>query len=116
MPDWKEKIEEVGGSVGTRAIEYSLGHRSIRDHRVSIHHDDVLPLTISLMAHEKFRRMIAARFPIILVDEYQDTDSDWVEAIKAHFLGNPAHRCLVSLAIIGRRSTAAGAASWSMQT
>lgn len=89
MPDWKEKIEEVGGSVGTRAIEYSLGHRSIRDHRVSIHHDDVLPLTISLMAHEKFRRMIAARFPIILVDEYQDTDSDWVEAIKAYFLGQP---------------------------
>lgn len=87
MPDWREKIEEVGGSVGTRAIEYSLGHRSIRDHRVFIHHDDVLPLTISLMAHEKFRRMIADRFPIILVDEYQDTDSDWVEAIKAHFVG-----------------------------
>lgn len=87
MPAWKEKIEEVGGSVGKRAIEYSLGHRSIRDDHVSIHHDDVLPLTISLMAHEKFRRMIADRFPIILVDEYQDTDNDWVEAIKAHFLG-----------------------------
>lgn len=89
MPEWKEKILEVGGSLGTRAVEYSLGHRSIREHRVSIHHDDVLPLTISLMAHEKFRRMITARFPIILVDEYQDTDSCWVEAIKTHFLGQP---------------------------
>lgn len=89
MPAWKEKIEEVGGSLGNRAIEYSLGHRSIRDNRVSIHHDDVLPLTISLMAQEKFRRVIADRFPIILVDEYQDTDNDWVEAIKAHFLGQP---------------------------
>ncbi|SPD46719.1 UvrD-helicase domain-containing protein [Cupriavidus neocaledonicus] len=89
MPAWKGKIEEVGGSLGKRAIEYSLGYRSIRDHRVSIHHDDVLPLTISLMAHEKFRHMIADRFPIILVDEYQDTDNDWVEAIKAHFLGQP---------------------------
>lgn len=89
IPAWKEKIEEAGGSLGRRAIEYSLGHRSIRDDHVSIHHDDVLPLTISLMAREKFRRMITDRFPIILVDEYQDTDNDWVEAIKAHFLGQP---------------------------
>ncbi|SPA53803.1 UvrD-helicase domain-containing protein [Cupriavidus taiwanensis] len=89
MPAWKEKMEEVGGSLGKRAIEYNLGHRYIRDDRVSIHHDDVLPLTISLMVHEKFRRMIADRFPIILVDEYQDTDNDWVEAIKSHFLGQP---------------------------
>lgn len=89
MPEWKDKIEVVGGSVGNRSIEYNLGHRSIRDHCVSIHHDDVLPLTISLMAYEKFRRMIADRFPIILVDEYQDTDNDWVKAIKAHFLGQP---------------------------
>lgn len=90
MPAWKEKVEEAGGSLGRRAIEYSLGHRSIRDDHVSIHHDDVLPLTISLMAHEKFRRIITDRFPIILVDEYQDTDNDWVEAIKAHFLGQPS--------------------------
>lgn len=89
LPTWKDRIEETGGSLGKRAIEYSLGHRSIRDDRVSLHHDDVLPLTISLMEHPKFRRMITDRFPIILVDEYQDTDKDWVEAIKIHFLGQP---------------------------
>jgi len=89
LPAWKDRIEEAGGGLGKRAIEYSLGHRSIRDDRVSLHHDDVLPLTISLMEHPKFRRMITDRFPIILVDEYQDTDKDWVEAIKTHFLGQP---------------------------
>lgn len=89
MPAWKEKIEEIGGTLGQRVIEYNLGHRSIRDHNVSIHHDDVLPLTISLMAHEKFRRIIANRFPIILVDEYQDTNNEWIEAIKTHLLGKP---------------------------
>jgi DNA helicase-2/ATP-dependent DNA helicase PcrA len=89
MPIWQEKIKEVGGSLGTRSIEYSLGHRSIRDHRVTLHHDDVLPLMISLMSYEKFRRIIANRFPVILVDEYQDTNHDWVEAIKEHFLGKP---------------------------
>ncbi len=89
LPAWKDRIEEAGGGLGKRTIEYSLGHRSIRDDRVSLHHDDVLPLTISLMEHPKFRRMITDRFPIILVDEYQDTDKDWVEAIKTHFLGQP---------------------------
>ena len=89
LPAWKDRIEEAGGSLGKRTIEYSLGHRSVRDDRASLHHDDVLPLTISLMEHAKFRRMISDRFPIILVDEYQDTDNDWVEAIKTHFLGKP---------------------------
>lgn len=89
MPHWQERLAEVGGNLGTRVVEYSLGHRSIREDRVSIHHDDVLPLTISLMEHLKFRRMVADRFPIILVDEYQDTDRDWVEAIKRLFLTNP---------------------------
>nr|WP_031595925.1 UvrD-helicase domain-containing protein [Ferrovum myxofaciens] len=89
MPTWQERIVEAGGSLGGRVIEYSLGHRSIREGRVSLHHDDILPLTISLMDHAKFRRIVTDRFPIILVDEYQDTDADWIEAIKTHFLGQP---------------------------
>lgn len=89
MPVWEERIEEAGGGLAGSAIEYSLGHRSIREGRVSLHHDDILPLTISLMKYMKFRHMVADRFPIILVDEYQDTDADWVEAIKTHFLGQP---------------------------
>jgi len=89
MPTWQERIVEAGGSLGGRVIEYSLGHRSICEGRVSLHHDDILPLTISLMDHAKFRRIVTDRFPIILVDEYQDTDADWIEAIKTHFLGQP---------------------------
>ncbi|KAA6129674.1 UvrD-helicase domain-containing protein [Cupriavidus cauae] len=88
MPHWQERLAEIGGSLGPRVVEYNFGHRSIREDRVSIHHDDVLPLTISLMENLKFRRMVADRFPIILVDEYQDTDKDWVEAIKRLFLSN----------------------------
>ncbi len=86
MPVWQERIQEAGG-LGDRPVEYSLGHRSIREHRVSLNHDDVLPLTIKLMENVKFRRLMADRYPIILIDEYQDTDANWVEAIKEHFLG-----------------------------
>lgn len=87
MPVWHDRIAEAGGSLGERTVEYSLGHRSIREKRISLHHDDVIPLTVSLMRNEKFRRLMADRFPIILIDEYQDTDANWVEAIKEHFLG-----------------------------
>jgi DNA helicase II / ATP-dependent DNA helicase PcrA len=89
MPAWQERIAEAGGTLGERAVEYSLGHRSIGNHQVSLHHDDVLPLTIKLMENIKFRRLMTDRYPIILIDEYQDTDADWMEAIKAHFLGQP---------------------------
>lgn len=86
MPAWQDKIAEAGG-LGDEIVKYDLGHRSIRDGRVSLHHDDVLPLTISLMENPKFRRLMTGRYPIILIDEYQDTDAAWVEAIKTHFLG-----------------------------
>lgn len=86
MPVWEERIAEAGG-LGDRPIEYSLGFRAIREKSVSLHHDDVLPLTISLMGNPKFRRLLVERYPIILIDEYQDTDATWVEAIKQHFLG-----------------------------
>jgi DNA helicase-2/ATP-dependent DNA helicase PcrA len=87
-PQWQDRLTEVGGSLGARTVEYSLGYRSIREDRVSIHHDDVLPLTISMMEHLKFRQMVANRFPIILVDEYQDTNRDWIDAIKRLFLND----------------------------
>lgn len=88
MPEWQERIAEVGG-LGERAVEYNLGHRSIREQHISLHHNDVLLLTISLMNNVKFRRLMADRYPIILIDEYQDTDADWVAAVKTHFLGQP---------------------------
>ncbi len=89
LPDlrhWPDKIAEVG-DVGERSIEYELGHRSINDRRISIHHDDVLILTIALMDNAKFRRILREKYPIILIDEYQDSNADWIESIKNHFLG-----------------------------
>lgn len=89
LPKWQELLAEKGECIGSRSVEYNLGHRSLRDSRALLHHDDVLPLTIALMGHAKFRSIVRDRFPIILIDEYQDTDKDWIEAIKALFLGQP---------------------------
>jgi DNA helicase-2/ATP-dependent DNA helicase PcrA len=86
LQHWPDRIAEVG-DLGGRAIEYQLGHRSINDRRVSIHHDDVLILTIALMENAKFRRILAEKYPIILIDEYQDTNADVIDVLKKHFLG-----------------------------
>ena len=89
LPDlqhWPDRIAEIG-NLGERAVEYELGYRSVNDRRVSIHHDDVLLLTVALMDNVKFRRILADKYPIILIDEYQDTNADWIDAIKAYFLG-----------------------------
>ncbi len=86
LEHWPGKLAEVG-DLGERRVEYKLGYRDIDDARISIHHDDVLILTITLMDNAKFRRILVGRYPIILIDEYQDTDAGWIDSIKRHFLG-----------------------------
>ncbi len=83
---WAERLAEAGGA-GKRTIEYALGVRGITDDTISIHHNDVLPLTIRLLGHEKFRNILRFNYPIILIDEYQDTDADWVDTIKTSYFG-----------------------------
>ena len=85
MPHWPERIEEAGG-IADQTVEYSLGYRSINDRQISLHHDDVLLLTAKLFENEKFRRIVSSRYPIILIDEYQDTNANWVAGVKEHFL------------------------------
>ncbi len=85
MDHWSVKLEESGG-IQDRRVEYNLGFRFITGDIVSLHHDDVIPLTVDLMDSPKFRTLLTAKFPIILIDEYQDTDALWISAIKKHFL------------------------------
>ena len=83
---WRDRIDEVG-NLDERTIEYDLGYRNVNDHCVSIHHDDVLELTVALMSNTKFRHIVTSKYPIILIDEYQDTNKGWIDSIKTHFLG-----------------------------
>jgi DNA helicase-2/ATP-dependent DNA helicase PcrA len=88
IPDWTERLAEAGG-IGGREIEYELGFPSAKSDRktVTLAHSDVLAFTVKLMAQEKFRRLILSRYPVIFIDEYQDTDEQFVESLKAHCLG-----------------------------
>ena len=85
LVNWPERLEEVG-KIGERSIEYDLGHPKVEDKTILLHHNDILVLTAKLLAQPKFREILASRFPVLFIDEYQDTDKDFTEALKSHLL------------------------------
>ena len=89
LVSWPERLAEVGG-IGDRSIEYDLGHPKVEDRSVLLHHNDILVLTGKLLGQAKFRQILNSRFPILLIDEYQDTDKNFAEALKTHVLGGKA--------------------------
>jgi DNA helicase II / ATP-dependent DNA helicase PcrA len=86
LEKWKDTIAE-SGDIGNRLIEYELGYRKVFDTFVSIHHDDVLSLTAVLLSFDKFKSIMAGRFPYIFIDEYQDTSLEMMSAIKTQLFG-----------------------------
>jgi len=87
IPQLVEKINEVGG-IGVRRISYDLGHRRVTDTEVFLHHDDVLKVMVALMEKPKFRRVLAAKYPVVFIDEYQDTDAAFTESLIRHFVAS----------------------------
>ena len=88
LPAWEELLAE-GPPLEELTVEYALGRRAIEDGKALLHHDDIFPLTIHLLDSAKFRNLLASRFPIILIDEYQDTNADLIAAFAKHFFGQP---------------------------
>jgi len=82
---WSEKLEEAGGA-GTRRIDYDLGYRRVNDTHLLLHHDDVLTLSVALMEQRKFRHIFSNRYPILFIDEYQDTNTGFANSILQHFI------------------------------
>jgi DNA helicase II / ATP-dependent DNA helicase PcrA len=86
LPGWTDRCEELDEADIT-AVGYALGRRSIEDGKANLHHDDIFPVFIELMRSAKFRNSVASRFPLILIDEYQDTNAGLVECLKDQFIG-----------------------------
>ncbi|MFI8353939.1 UvrD-helicase domain-containing protein [Streptomyces cyaneofuscatus] len=85
LPGWKHLLAEEGPIVDF-SVSYDLGFRRIRDGVVWLHHDDIPALATRLFERKKFRSLVADRFPIIFIDEYQDTPAGLAEAM----VGNTA--------------------------
>lgn len=86
LPEWQERLQEIG-RVGNRQIHYDLGYRRTTDEILSLHHDDVLILMVKMLPLPKFQNLLVSRFPIVLIDEYQDTNMVVMTAMKRHLAG-----------------------------
>lgn len=89
MTDRNEKIAAVGG-VGSQRVEYDVGFFGIDAEKITLSHDDIPELMSKLLYNEKFRSLLAQQFPIIFVDEYQDTHGSFMASISESFLQKEA--------------------------
>lgn len=95
MDDRKEKVEQ-GGGIGTKIVDYDLGFFGIDTDGITLSHDDIPEIMSKFLYQEKFRRIFSQQFPVIFIDEYQDTHRQFMEAITENFL-RPATGPLVGL-------------------
>jgi DNA helicase-2/ATP-dependent DNA helicase PcrA len=82
---WPDKIEEAGG-IDYQEVKYDLGYRKIDDKEITLHHDDVLAFMVMLLNEPKFQSLFAKRYPVLFIDEYQDTETAVADTLKTCFL------------------------------
>ena len=87
LPKWQERLDKIGG-IDRKYVNYDQGHPRARPGEPCVYlgHNDILTLTVALMEEEKFRALLSSRFPILLIDEYQDTNSELAGCIQHHFI------------------------------
>lgn len=67
-------------------VNYTLGHRYVAKGVHYLYHDDVLKLFCLFLENEKYRRVFADKYPLILIDEYQDSYKPIVDLFIKHFI------------------------------
>ncbi len=84
---WQRRIE---GSIGIcdQKVKYDLGYPAINDSEIALHHDDVVILMARMLAYSKFQKLLKCRFPILFIDEYQDTDKRLADSIVTNLVDN----------------------------
>ncbi len=80
----KDKLVEAGG-IGSKVVDYDLGFFGIDDKRVTLAHDDVPLYMAKLLSNSKFQLLLQQQFPVIFIDEYQDTNRDFMAAITKYY-------------------------------
>lgn len=87
--DRRGKIE-AGGGIGTKPVTYDLGFFGVDENRITLSHDDIPSFMALLLERPKFRAMLNQAFPVIFIDEYQDTDPHFMAALTSHVFAPPA--------------------------
>jgi DNA helicase-2/ATP-dependent DNA helicase PcrA len=85
--EWLARIEEAGG-IKSQEVVYELGYPKIDAETISLDHDDVISLMAKFLAKPKFQVLLKNKFPVILVDEYQDTNIELAKSIVQNLIEN----------------------------
>lgn len=81
-----EFIVDEGDFSKVNEVTYTLGHRYKEDGVQYLYHDDVLKLFCKLLDNAKFRRVFSDKYPLILIDEYQDSYGPIIERFLKFFI------------------------------
>ena len=81
---WKER-ELKEGKIINQEIKYDLGYPKIKEAEVFLHHSDVINLITDFMSSPKFQAILSNKYPFLFIDEYQDTDKNFVSALQSNF-------------------------------
>lgn len=81
-------VADEGDFFSINEVAYTLGHRYKENGIQYLYHDDVLKLFCKLLDNAKFRRVFADKYPLILIDEYQDSYAPVIERFIEYFISN----------------------------
>lgn len=74
------KIEDID------AVTYTLGVKYVKNRVLHLFHNDVVVLFAHMLDNEKFRKIFAKLYPIILIDEYQDSFKSLTDKFLDYFI------------------------------
>lgn len=77
---------DEGDFFKVNEVAYTLGHRYKENGVQYLYHDDVLKLFCMLLDNAKFRCVFASKYPLILIDEYQDSYGPIIERFVNFFI------------------------------
>lgn len=85
LPDNEAKTGKIPLS-DVKKVRYELGVRYIEDGVLYLHHNDVISLFVQFLNIAKFRFFISRDYPIILIDEYQDSFRSIMDQFLKYFI------------------------------
>lgn len=71
---------------GITSIQYDKGYRYVSNGTHYLFHDDVIKLFAAMLDNAKFRRVFSDKYPLILIDEYQDSFQSIIDRFIEHYI------------------------------
>ena len=67
-------------------VIYNLGLHDVKDGTLYLSHNDVLIFFCHMMQYPRFRQVLTSMYPLILIDEYQDTEKKVMDTFVEYFI------------------------------